>query len=233
MPVTTEPEIDRGDTRTLTVAITAADVAADPSALSLAVRTPAGVTTTYVYGASAIVKDAVGSYHYDLLFTEAGAWVYEWRSTNPTQVQGDIIEVQPSPIDDAPVTLDPVAITAFRLELGDLTDPYLFTDEQAQYFLDKHPSNLLLAVADACDALAARFARQFDFEANENKRFALSQRSKAYLAMGARIRTRANTEGNSDGTGGVPTYAFPAPHDWQNDLAGVSTSIDPVTGWPL
>lgn len=91
--------IDRGDTRTLTVAITASDVAVDPDTLTLTIRTPAGVSTTYTYGASAIVRDSEGAYSYEITFLESGAYTYEWQSTNPTQVQGAIIEVQPSPLD--------------------------------------------------------------------------------------------------------------------------------------
>lgn len=121
-----------------------------------------------------------------------------------------------------PITTD---LDKFRLELGDInTDAPLLNDDEAGYFIDKHPTNLLLAVADAADALALRFAREFDFEANESKRFQLSQKSKAYMLMAARIRTRANSEGNSDGTGGVPTYAFPGPHNWLSDLGGDKTS---------
>jgi hypothetical protein len=138
-----------------------------------------------------------------------------------------------------PVTTD---LDKFRLELGDNPTPgdpegtyvYLLNDDEANYFIAKHPTNLLLAVADACDALASRFARQVDFSANEAKKFSLSQKSKQYLAMAERFRARANTEGNSDGSGGgLPLGSFPGPHDWQRDLAGLPATIDPSTTWPL
>lgn len=196
MPVTTTELIDRGDTRTLTVQILASDVLVDPSALTLTIRTPAGVSTIYTYGVgSEITRDSTGVYHRDVTFTEAGAWTYEWHSTTPTQVQGDIIEVQPSPIDSAPITLDAVALTAFRLELGD-TDPddELYTDEQAQYFLDGQPGSILLAVADACDALARRFAREFDFATTSEKRFDRSQKAKAYRDAATELRARAKLD---------------------------------------
>lgn len=111
----------------------------------------------------------------------------------------------------------------FRLELGDHPTPgvpegtyvYLFDDDECDYFISRHPTNILLAVADACDSLAAGFARQVDFTANEAKKFNLSQKSKAYLAMAERLRIRANTEGGDDGTGGgVPLFSFPGPYDW-------------------
>jgi hypothetical protein len=198
MPVTTTDIVERGDTRTLSVALTVVDVPTDPATLTLTVRTPAGVSTTYTYGASAIVRDSAGAFHYDLTFTESGAWTYEWRSTVPAQVQGGVIEVQPSPIDDVPVTLDAVALGAFRLELGDLgTDNQLFTDEQAQYFIDKRPTNLLLAVADAADALAARFAREFNFATTSEKRFDAGEKHEHYLKIAERLRDRATAEGDS------------------------------------
>jgi hypothetical protein len=129
----------------------------------------------------------------------------------------------------------------FRLELGDHPTPdvpegtyvYLFNDDEAVYFIAKHPSNLLLAVADACDALAARFAREFDFDSTKEKSFKRSQKADHYLAMAVRLRTRALTEGDDTGTGGLPLGSFPAPHDWQRDLAGIATNINPATGWPL
>jgi hypothetical protein len=120
------------------------------------------------------------------------------------------------------------ALDKFRLELGDRnTDAQLFNDVEAQYFIDKHPTNLLLAVADACDALAAQYAREFDFDANESKSFKRSQKAQAYLEMGRRLRVRALVEGETDGTGGVPIFLFPAPYDWVNDLHGpVTDSVD-------
>ena len=67
----------------------------------------------------------------------------------------------------------------FRLEIGDIPAAYglslprpdpdpefaavaLFTEAEVAYFLEQHPSSVLLAVAAACDALAARFAQDVD-----------------------------------------------------------------------
>lgn len=53
----------------------------------------------------------------------------------------------------------------FRLELGDRNeDAPLFNDDEAGYFLDKNPGNVLAAVADACDALSRTFANKADTE---------------------------------------------------------------------
>lgn len=52
---------------------------ADPTTVTLKVRDPNGTETPYVFGSSAIVKDSVGKYHFDLgpLLT-AGRWFYRW-----------------------------------------------------------------------------------------------------------------------------------------------------------
>lgn len=131
-----------------------------------------------------------------------------------------------------PITTD---LDRFRLELGDIDpDTALFNDDEAGYFLAKHPTNILLAVADACDALAARFAREFDFDSTSDKSFKRSQKAAMYEQMAARFRERANTEGNSDGTGGgLPLASFPGPHDWMRDLGGLPRSSTLPTEWPL
>lgn len=130
-----------------------------------------------------------------------------------------------------PITTD---LDRFRLELGDTdANAALFNDDEANYFLAKHPTNLLLAVADACDALAARFAREFDFDSTKEKSFKRSQKADHYLAMAARLRTRALTEGDSTGAGGLPLGSFPGPHDWQRDLGGLPASVTFPTSWPL
>lgn len=84
----------------------------------------------------------------------------------------------------------------FRLELGDIDSANaLFNDDEAAYFIDARPGSVLLAVADACEALARRFAREFDFDANESKSFKRSQKAMAYLKMAAELRMRAGVGG--------------------------------------
>jgi hypothetical protein len=100
-----------------------------------------------------------------------------------------------------PISTD---LDRFRLELGDIdaTAP-LFNDDEAQHFID-NASSILLAVANACDALARRFARQFDFATTSEKRFDLSQKSKAYRAEAEALRARAKLEANG-GLGVITT----------------------------
>lgn len=91
-----------------------------------------------------------------------------------------------------PITTDlSTDIGAFRLELGDLNPlAPLFTDAQISYYLALYPTSILLAVAAACDALAARFAREFDFDANESKSFKRSQKWTQYTKQAAALRKR-------------------------------------------
>src|SRR3990167_2969456 len=56
------------------------------------------------------------------------------------------------------------ALAKTRLEIGDTdSSAALFTDEELDVYLDNRSDNVLLAAADACDALASRFARAYDF----------------------------------------------------------------------
>lgn len=79
-----------------------------------------------------------------------------------------------------------------RLQIGDTdADSYLLTDDELDYFLSERADNVLLAAADVCESLARRFARQFDFE-SDNQKFARSQMSKQYAAMAVDLRSRAS-----------------------------------------
>lgn len=111
-----------------------------------------------------------------------------------------------------PVTTE---LDKFRLLLGDTPAAYglepddltfqgvaLLNDAEAQFFIDGQPGSILLAVADACDALAARFAQDVD-TTEDGQSFKDSQKAERYAAMAARFRTRAVTEtaASLDGAG--------------------------------
>lgn len=78
---------DLGDlVRVTTTFTTAAGVAVDPTAVFLAVKNPAGTTTTYTYGISAgLIKSAAGVYYLDVDANAAGYWFYRWYSTGTGQ----------------------------------------------------------------------------------------------------------------------------------------------------
>lgn len=79
-----------------------------------------------------------------------------------------------------------------RLEIGDTDSTQdLFTDEELQIYIDVRGTSYLLAAADACDALAVRFARSYDFE-TDGQSFKRSQMSKAYQTMADSLRARAS-----------------------------------------
>lgn len=93
-------DYDRGDTTRLRLTVTDdAGAAVDPVALTLTIRTPAGVDTTTTYPAAPIVRDALGTFHADIALPEAGVYTYQWVSTTPGQVQGGTLEVLPAPLD--------------------------------------------------------------------------------------------------------------------------------------
>lgn len=77
-------DINTGDTVRLDASFTnAAGVATDPTTVTL-VLSVNGVESTLTFGASAIVKDSVGVYHYDYLVPTAESFyeiIYRWAGT--------------------------------------------------------------------------------------------------------------------------------------------------------
>lgn len=74
------------------------ETAIDPSVVKLSFITPAGVTTTYVYGTDdEIVKSSTGNYYADISLTEKGTWYYRWFSTGTGQAATEErLEVEPA-----------------------------------------------------------------------------------------------------------------------------------------
>jgi len=65
----------------ISVAFTVAGAATDPTTISLTVKDPAGVKTTYTYAGATVAKDGVGAYHVDVTPAVSGIWYYGWTST--------------------------------------------------------------------------------------------------------------------------------------------------------
>ena len=88
-----------------------------------------------------------------------------------------------------------MAITAtldkVRLLIGD-TDATTaeLSDDEVNFFITERASNIYLSAADCCDALAAKYARAYDFE-TDGQRFQRSQASKAYAERAKTFRARA------------------------------------------
>lgn len=82
MPPIGMREYDVGDVVRTTATFKVGGVLTDPTVLSFKFKTPAGVTTTKVYGIDIeVVKDSVGVYHYDVSLSASGVWSYRWVST--------------------------------------------------------------------------------------------------------------------------------------------------------
>lgn len=58
----------------------------DPTVTKVDVKTPAGVVTTYEI--PAVVKDATGRFHYDLVIAESGIYHYRWFGTGTVTAAG-------------------------------------------------------------------------------------------------------------------------------------------------
>lgn len=76
-------EYDIGDVVRLTGTFTtSAGAAVDPTTVTFKLKTPAGLTTTYVYGTdAAIVKTGTGVYYVDWLTTMQGVHHVRWAGT--------------------------------------------------------------------------------------------------------------------------------------------------------
>lgn len=112
-----------GEPVVLTNTFTVAGVNTDPSTISLAVTTPAGVTTTYTYAAAEITKTAVGIYTKTITASAAGTWVYVWTGTD---VAADIA---PGYFTVSAVVAPYVTLTELRA-LPNLADTAKFTNAE-------------------------------------------------------------------------------------------------------
>jgi len=72
---------DKGDSVRLGATFTVSDVNTDPTTVTLKVKNPAGVTSTYTYGAAEITKSATGIYYKDITVTDDGMYYYRFEGT--------------------------------------------------------------------------------------------------------------------------------------------------------
>ncbi len=128
--------------------------------------------------------------------------------------------------DETPLVVVSTDVAEFRLLLGDTPAAYglevddvagfeaeqLFTDSEVQAFIDARHGDVLRAVADACEALAARFAQEVDIT-EDGQSLKLSQLADRYLKLAAMFRERA-AMANVDA--GLPIGCVPArvPTSW-------------------
>jgi hypothetical protein len=112
-----------GEQVVLTHTFTVAGANTDPTTISLAVTTPAGVTTTYTYAAAEITRTAAGIYTKTITTTAAGTWMYVWTGTGPAA------DIGPGWFSVSPVVASYVTVAELRV-LPNLTDPAKFSDAE-------------------------------------------------------------------------------------------------------
>lgn len=70
---------------------------ADPAALRLRVKAPAGTVTLLTYGVdNALVRDAAGQFHADVVLAAGGTWHWRWEADTPSGVVEDSLPVKKS-----------------------------------------------------------------------------------------------------------------------------------------
>ena len=70
-----------GDTARLSTTFTVAGTPTDPTTVTLVVTTPAGVATTYTYGAGEVTRASAGAFYRDVALGAAGIWTWRWVGT--------------------------------------------------------------------------------------------------------------------------------------------------------
>ncbi len=118
-------------------------------------------------------------------------------------------------IDDDEITLVVAGITSdvdlFRLLLDD-ADGLLFTDLQVAAFLARNPSDVRLAVAEAAETLALRFAGGIKKFTTDGQSFERGSRSEGFAKLAERLRDEVAGE-----TEGAVTTAYVTRIDGHSD----------------
>lgn len=84
---------NRGTAATVTTTFALSGVLTDPTTVTLQVRTPAGVFTTYTYANSQITRNSTGIYHRDVTLDAEGIWTFRTAGTGAV-VAADIQPVE-------------------------------------------------------------------------------------------------------------------------------------------
>lgn len=76
---------------------TATNVLTDPTTVTVKIKTPSGVTTTYTYAGSTVTRDGTGRYSRTISLTEAGKWEWQVEATGTVvKTEAGSIKVQRS-----------------------------------------------------------------------------------------------------------------------------------------
>jgi hypothetical protein len=77
-----------------------------------------------------------------------------------------------------------------RLKIGDTdTEAALLTDAEIEVFMEAWPDNVEMAAADAAEAIAAKFARDYTF-GEDGQSFNRRERFESYTDLAAKLRSR-------------------------------------------
>lgn len=70
-----------GQTVRITATFKVSGVETDPTTVTLIVKSPSGVTTTYTYSLAELERVSAGVYYKDISISAAGRWHYGWVGT--------------------------------------------------------------------------------------------------------------------------------------------------------
>lgn len=159
--------------------------------------------------------------------TDAGTGLYTqvipvtWDTTGHAETNGTITYIIQwvYGVTSATDTLDVIPLDAVltardevRLRIGDTdANARILTDDQVDAFVTERAGNVLLAAADACDAIAAQYSIRFEFS-TDNQSFKPNQVAENYRKMAERYRARGEGASTVAGTR-VDGYSSTIPND--------------------
>lgn len=74
-----------GDKVRIKATFTVSGVKTDPTTITLKVKDPAGIVTSYTYVGGTVTKSATGMYFRDVSITQSGEWFYRWEGTGAVE----------------------------------------------------------------------------------------------------------------------------------------------------
>ena len=183
---------------------------ANPTSTNLLVMDPDSIEQTHTG-----VYDALGSYHYDLLITKVGTWLYEWSGTGTlTAVQPGEFVAYPFPPFGWSYSGNPKSSAKdeirFLIADTDKSKPWTLQDAEIQYVIGQYSqnpptigTNLLTAAICAETILAKLKALPTSKKVGD---LSLSYDYKFFESVAYRLRQRATLQG-------CLLYTSPSPRD--------------------
>lgn len=119
--------------------------------------------------------------------TAKGYFTAIWRRVSTGEEGTDQFEVSTSAL----AAVDPSDVELVRVKIGD-NDPAdeLLSDGEIAVHLLAWPDNVELAAANAAEAIAAKFSRDYSFQTAEGQRFDRRERVLGYMELAKTLRAR-------------------------------------------